>query len=332
MVAACMSRPRPSSANRASCDSRSAARRSSSARRLTRNPMTLRSRATGIHPAQLQGGQPGRGHGRAERRQDLAAGLALDEQHGRHAGTGEGHGELLDLGGPWRDDGERRARDDREVAGLERLERRDARLQHPDPADLALARVRARARSPRAAGPSGRARDGGRGGTPCVPEGYALARVSGQPGRRAATRSSSSRPNSRSTSTYRSERQTSADPAIGRDARPDAAAWQVERDRDPGDQRRERQPDDALPRVALGDEQGVLAEVGQLERDAELVRDARVATQQGDGRQVLAPIGSRRAPRRRRGTGARARRRGPASSRVSSSCSPKSRPGTAIVT
>ena len=47
IVDARTSRPRPSSASRASCDSRSAARRSSSARRLTRNPMTLRSRPTG---------------------------------------------------------------------------------------------------------------------------------------------------------------------------------------------------------------------------------------------------------------------------------------------
>ena len=51
-----------------------------------------------IHPAQLQGGQPGRRHGFAERRQHLAAGLALDEQHGRHAGARQGDGELLDLG------------------------------------------------------------------------------------------------------------------------------------------------------------------------------------------------------------------------------------------
>ena len=47
IVAACTSRPRPSRAKRASCASRSAARRSSSARRFTRNPITLRSSTTG---------------------------------------------------------------------------------------------------------------------------------------------------------------------------------------------------------------------------------------------------------------------------------------------
>ena len=91
-----------------------------------------------IRPAQPQGGQPGRRHGSPSAAERLAARLALDEQHGRHTGTGQGDGELLDLSGPRRDDGERRARDDREIARLERLERRHAWLQDPDPADLAL--------------------------------------------------------------------------------------------------------------------------------------------------------------------------------------------------
>ena len=159
-----------------------------------------------IHPAQLEGGEPGRRHGFAERRQHLAAGLALDEQHGRHTGTRQGDGELLDLGGPRRDDGERRARDDREVAGLERLERRHARLQDPDPADLALRAFGREVRRPEwTSGRKERAVE--------VVEGrHASLKATrwpgGQPGRRAATRSSSSRPNSRSASTYRSARQT----------------------------------------------------------------------------------------------------------------------------
>ena len=105
---------------------------------MTRNPITLRSRATGSIRPSWRAVSPAAVDRLAERRQDLAAGLALDEQDGRHAGPGQGDGELLDLGGPRRDDGERRARDDREVARLERLERRHARLQDPDPADLAL--------------------------------------------------------------------------------------------------------------------------------------------------------------------------------------------------
>ena len=175
IVAACMSRPRPSSANRASCASRSAARRSSSARRLTRNPMTLRSRATGSDPTQLQGGQPGRR--RPPRRAPPGRRCRSRPRRAARPARGPGRGpRRAPRSGPVRAPRRRgRARDDREVAGLERLERRDARLQDPDPADLPLGAVGGELASPRAVGPSGRARGGGRGGTPCVAQGYALA-------------------------------------------------------------------------------------------------------------------------------------------------------------
>ncbi len=59
---------------------------------------------------------------------------------------------------------------------------------------------------------------------------------------------------------------------------PDAPARPVERDRDPGDQQPEGEPDEALARVALGDEQRVLAEVAQADRQVRASsRDPRVA-------------------------------------------------------
>src|SRR5260221_5771722 len=59
------------------------------------------------------------------------------------------------------------------------------------------------------------------------------------------------------------------DAAIRPEAGPYPPTRQVEGDREPDDQRREGQPDESLPRVALGDEQRVVAERPQRHRQPE---------------------------------------------------------------
>src|SRR5204863_2575370 len=59
------------------------------------------------------------------------------------------------------------------------------------------------------------------------------------------------------------------EPAVGTEAGPDASTRQVERDRQADDQRGEGGPDDRLARVALGDEEGVVGEATQRDREPE---------------------------------------------------------------
>ena len=142
-----------------------------------------------IGPSEVERGQPG-GVGRvADGLERVAAGIALDQQHGRHAGPRERDRQVVDLRGARGDHRQRRARDDREIAGLERLECRDAWLEDADPADLASGTLLPQL---------GRAdRAGGR--EQCAMQ-LAERRHAGA-GRRTATRSSRIAPNSRSTST-----------------------------------------------------------------------------------------------------------------------------------
>ncbi len=53
--------------------------------------------------------------------------------------------------------------------------------------------------------------------------------------------------------------------AVAVEAAPDPASRQPERDHDPDDQAEERDPDDPLPRVLLGDQQRVVAEAAELD-------------------------------------------------------------------
>jgi hypothetical protein len=70
---------------------------------------------------------------------------------------------------------------------------------------------------------------------------------------------------------------------IWRQPGPDAAARSPERDEDAGDEAGERDPDDPLAGIALGDQQRVLADVGQADRQVEVLRDLRVAALELDG-------------------------------------------------
>ncbi len=142
-----------------------------------------------IDPAEVEGTQPGGARGVAERAERVVAGVALDEQDGRHAGAGQRDRQVVDLCRTGCDDGQCRRGDDRQVAGLERLEGRHAWLEDPDPADLALT----------ALGRQVRAIDGSSGGEQRALQ--IVERRHAGPGWRTATRSSSSAPNSRSTST-----------------------------------------------------------------------------------------------------------------------------------
>ena len=81
------------------------------------------------------------------------------------------------------------------------------------------------------------------------------------------------------------------EPAIRREPRPDPAARPVERDGDAGDQRREGDPDEALARVALGDQQRELAEVGEPDRQVQALRDLGVAALEVDRRVQARSIG-----------------------------------------
>ena len=92
-----------------------------------------------IDPAELEGGQAGGRGGVAERRQSIVACVPFDQEDGRYAGVRERDDQVVDLGWAGRDDGKRRRRDDRQVAGLEGVECRHPRLEDPHPADLALA-------------------------------------------------------------------------------------------------------------------------------------------------------------------------------------------------
>jgi hypothetical protein len=91
----------------------------------------------GVRATEVERGQPRVGHGAPEVSQRVPAGIAPDEQDRRYTRSREGDGELVDLRRPGGDDGERGAGDDREVGAVECLERRDAGLEDPHPADVA---------------------------------------------------------------------------------------------------------------------------------------------------------------------------------------------------
>ena len=99
---------------------------------------------------------------------------------------------------------------------------------------------------------------------------------------------------------------------------------------DPGDQERERRPDDPLARVLLRDQQRVLAERRELHGEVGPVgrrRTRRVASASGSRPTTFGrAVGVRARPR---GTGARAGRPSRRRRCWSSSCRPTSRPGTA---
>src|SRR6185503_5162526 len=59
------------------------------------------------------------------------------------------------------------------------------------------------------------------------------------------------------------------EPAVRPQPGPDPAPWQVERDRQPEEERCEGQPDDRRAGVALRDEQRVVAEAADLDRQVE---------------------------------------------------------------
>ena len=108
---------------------------------------------------------------------------------------------------------------------------------------------------------------------------------------------------------------------------PDPTARPIEGDRDPGDQQAEGQPDQALARVSLGDQQGVFADVAQLDAQADVRGDARLALGEGEVGEVLwdgRAIGF--VPTTRYGR--MSTTPVPSGSLRSRSCSPRSVPGT----
>ena len=110
--------------------------------------------------------------------------------------------------------------------------------------------------------------------------------------------------------------------------RPDPPARQVERDRDPGDQA-QRTPSRRSPAPGpLGDEQRVLAErpsssIEMPSSSDDLPSPRRSATARSSGRPAVPSAFGGRRP----GTGTTGRRRCRRPRVVSSSCSPRSRPG-----
>ena len=77
----------------------------------------------------------------------------------------------------------------------------------------------------------------------------------------------------------------------GVEPRPDAAARQVERDRDPGDQQRERDPDDALARVRFAISSVYSLNVAEARRSGRSTR--RDVARRRPGRRAIAAGGPR---------------------------------------
>ena len=138
IVAACMSSPRPSSANRASWVSeigRAAVELGPSVHEEADHAALEGDR---IHVAQVQRGQPRGRRSLAEGGERLVAGVPIREQHGWDPRPGERDDQSCICDGPARRHRQRWRGDDRQVPVLERVERGHARFQDAHPADLAL--------------------------------------------------------------------------------------------------------------------------------------------------------------------------------------------------
>jgi hypothetical protein len=144
----------------------------------------------------------------AERLEALRGDLALDQQDPGDAGRYEGIRQRAELIGAGGDEREGPGRDDREVAGIERVEGGHSRLQDPDPGDRpGLGR--------RGANRASRRKELGlelgqlrHAGPAALGKAAFSARVTGSP--RTRTRSSTSAPSSRSKSSCRSARPTTS--------------------------------------------------------------------------------------------------------------------------
>ena len=113
-------------------------------------------------------------------------------------------------------------------------------------------------------------------------------------GRRAAARTPARRRRSGPTA-----RRSPAAPSGG-EPRPDPPARQVERDRDPGDQEQRRRARRCPGPGPLGDQQGVLADVAQLDGEVRRLAGARVSPgPRASGVEVLRRSACRRRPCRR---------------------------------
>ena len=148
-------------------------------------------------------GGPERGCRGGKRRDGPRAGLALHQHGPGDRYRGERRDELPQLGRPRRDDRQRRGRDDDQVAGLQRVECRNAGAHHAHPRNRPVRR-RAAALGACRAGQEllGEHAEVGH------PVGAGPAPEAGDRRSRATTRASTRLPNSRSKSTWRSARPT----------------------------------------------------------------------------------------------------------------------------
>ena len=260
--------PPPSRARRRSSASSSAACRSSSAPRATMYPTALRSSAcTSVRGTRIAG-TPARGERRGGRlhggcaRRTAECIVALDEQDARDGHGGERRDERVQLSLARRHHRQGGGRRDHEIAGVERVERGDPGTQHPDPRDL-----------PRGRGSPGelrRPRQELRGQRREVGQSPARHAGAGRLRRRSRRRSAACRdqridqaPELAIEVHLAIRAAHEVEPSIRTQPRPDPATRQVERDRQPDQQRREGRPDDDLAGVPLGDQQRVFAEAAQ---------------------------------------------------------------------